>query len=142
MEADPKHANNLGNYGQFLVGLGRLSEGEELSWRHFGKFIHPTRYLWPRSFFSLWLVSRMQHRDADRWERGFKFLIQQGFERPRWSFDRMLEQAEKALPPDEFEYAKALASAFLDESNVADLERFERWRALQPLDPAGTGQPT
>jgi hypothetical protein len=92
--------------------------------------------------FSLWLASRMQHRDADHWERGFKFLIQQGFKRPQRSFDRMLDQAEKVLPPDEFEYAKALALAFVDVSNMAALERYERWRVLEPLDPVGTGQPT
>ncbi len=142
LEAEPKDANSLGNYGQLLVGRGRLSEGEEAllaALRH----VHPSCTALLAEFsFSLWLVSRMQHRDADRWERGFKFLIQQGFKRPRWSFDRMLEQAEGVLPPDEFEYAKALGLAFLDESNVAALERYERWRALEALDPLAAGQPT
>ena len=43
---------------------------------------------------SLWLVSRLQRRDAKCWERCFVFLIQEGFKRRRWNFDRMLEQAE------------------------------------------------
>ena len=90
--------------------------------------------------FSLWLVSRMQGQNAERWERGFKFLIQQGFKRARWSFERMLTQAEKTLSPEEFDYAKALAVAFLDESKVADLEQNERWVALEPLDPKGKKQ--
>ena len=90
--------------------------------------------------FSLWLAARMQTHDADRWERGFKFLIQRGFKRHRWSFDRMLEQAEQVLPLEDFVYAKALALAFLDESKVADLDRYERWRALEPLDPKGSTQ--
>ena len=90
--------------------------------------------------FSLWLVSRMQVHDADRWERGFKFLIQQEFERVQWSFERMLDQAEKTLSPEEFDYAKALAVAFLEESKVADLERYPQWRALEPLDPKGKKQ--
>jgi hypothetical protein len=47
----------------------------------------------------------------------------------------MLKQAEKKLSPEEFEYAEALASAFLDESKVSELERYERWRKLEPLDP-------
>jgi len=46
------------------------------------------------------------------------------------------------LTPDESEYAQALALAFLDESKVAALERYERWRALEPLAPVGTGRPT
>jgi hypothetical protein len=47
----------------------------------------------------------------------------------------MLEQAGKTLSPEELDYAKAMASAYLDASKVADLERFERWRALEPLTP-------
>ena len=47
----------------------------------------------------------------------------------------MLAQAEKKLLPDEFEYAKAMAMAFLDESKVTELDRYERWRKLEPLDP-------
>ena len=90
--------------------------------------------------FSLWLVSRMQGQNAERWERGFKFLIQQGFKRVQWSFERMLDQAEKTLSPEEFDYAKALGVAFLDERKVADLERYQRWVALEPLDPKGKKQ--
>jgi hypothetical protein len=79
MAADPNDANTLGNYGQLLVGLGRLSEGEEALLTA-SLHVHPSHTLLMAELsFSLWLVSRMQHRDADRWERGFKFLIQQGF---------------------------------------------------------------
>ena len=141
IEADPKHANILSNYGQLLAGLARFSEGEKAllaAVEHLDGFSAANM---AESCFSLWLVSRMQEHDAKRWERGFKFLVQQGFKRHPWSFDRMLEQAEKVLPPEELEYAKALALAFLDENKVADLERYERWRALEPLDPKGTGQP-
>ena len=52
----------------------------------------------------------------------------------------MLEQAEKALEPKELEYAKAMASAFLDESKVSNLEQYDRWRALEPLDPKAIGK--
>lgn len=51
----------------------------------------------------------------------------------------MLAQAKKMLSPEEFEYAEALARAFLDESQVADLEQYERWRTLEPLDPMEAG---
>jgi len=92
--------------------------------------------------FAIRLTAKMQGHDEERWERQFKFLIEQGFERCTWSCDRMLAQAEKVLPPDELEYAKALALAFLDESKVAALERYERWRMLEPLDPIRTERPT
>jgi hypothetical protein len=47
----------------------------------------------------------------------------------------MLQQAENVLPPEEFEYAKALALAFVDENKVEDLEQCDRWRSLQPVNP-------
>jgi Tfp pilus assembly protein PilF len=137
IEAAPTASAVLGNYGQFLVALGRFDEGGELLLSAFQES-HSTETADLAEFcFSLWLVARMQGhdgQDAERWGRGFKFLIQQGFKRPRWNFDRMLEHAEKHLPPDEFDYAKALAQAFLDEGKVAELERYERWRALEPLN--------
>ena len=47
----------------------------------------------------------------------------------------MLEKAEKELKPADFNYAKALAAAFLEESAVLALEEFPRWKKLKPLDP-------
>ena len=51
----------------------------------------------------------------------------------------MLDQAKKVLSPEEFEYAEALARACLDESQVSNLDRYERWRTLEPLDPMEAG---
>jgi uncharacterized membrane protein (DUF2068 family) len=86
-------------------------------------------------YFSLWLISQIRGQDAQLLERRFKFLIHQGFKRYPWNFDRMLEQAKKDMKPKEFEYATALALAYLDESKVPQLEQYDRWRALAPLDP-------
>ena len=140
IEADLKNAHVLVNYGQFLVGNARLSEGEKELLSAFEHHDRSSPMNMAEVCFSLWLVSRMQGQNAERWERGFKFLIQQGFKRVQWSFERMLTQAEKTLSPEEFEYAKALGVAFLDESKVADLERYQRWVALEPLDPKGKKQ--
>ena len=51
----------------------------------------------------------------------------------------MLDQAKKILSPEGFEYAEALAHAFLDESQVSNLDRYERWRTVEPLDPMEVG---
>lgn len=133
LEVDPKSAGTLNNYGQLLVGFARLSEGERslLSAYHYHDRSQITTIT--EVCFSLWLVFRMQGHAAERWERHFKFLIQKGFKRYPWSFARMLDQAKKVLSPEEFEYAEALARAFLDEGQVANLEQYERWRALEPL---------
>jgi tetratricopeptide (TPR) repeat protein len=135
MEADPMNASNLCDCGQLLAGLGRLPEGERALLSAFLHLDNPKSDDTAEVCFSLWLVSRLQGHDAERWERCFKFLIQQGFKRYPWSFDLMLKQAEKELSSEEFEYAKAMASAFLDESKVVELERYERWRNLEPLNP-------
>lgn len=135
LEIDPKDASNLGNYGQFLVGLAQLSKGEQLLVFAFEHLDRAGMRNKTKICFSLWLVSRMQRRTAEHWERFFKFLIQKSFKRHPWSFERMLDQAKKILSPEEFEYAEALARAFLDESQVPDLDRYERWRTLEPLDP-------
>ncbi len=142
LEADPKHAIHLGNYGQFLVELARLSEGEQLlvsAFEYSDQYDRSNVGNIAEICYSLWLVLRMQEHTAERWERYFKFLIQKGFKRHPWSFERMLDQAKKILSPEEFEYAEALAHAFLDESQVSTLDRYERWRTLEPLDPMEAG---
>ncbi len=142
LEADPKHAIHLGNYGQFLVELARLSEGEQLlvsAFEYSDQYDRSNVGNIAEICYSLWLVARMQKHTVDRWEGYFKFLIQKGFKRHPWSFERMLDQAKKILSPEEFEYAEALAHAFLDESQVSTLDRYERWRTLEPLDPMEAG---
>ena len=136
LEADPKHANNLGDYGQFLVGIARLSEGEQLlvsAFEYSDQHDRSNVANIAEVCYSLWLVSRMQGHTAERWEGYFKFFIQKGFKRHPWSFERMLDQAKKILSPEEFEYAEALARAFLDESQVSNLDHYERWRTVEPL---------
>jgi Tfp pilus assembly protein PilF len=142
LEADPKHANNLGNYGQFLVGIARLSEGEQLlvsAFEYSDQYDRSNVGNIAEICYSLWLVSRMQGHSTERWEGYFKFFIQKGFKRHPWSFERMLDQAKKILSPEEFEYAEALGRGFLDESQVSNLDRYERWRIVEPLDPMEAG---
>ena len=134
IEADPKSADNLSNYGQFLLSCGRLAEGEKILLLAFEHLNRSKEGPAAEVCLSLWLISQMQKQDAGRWERHFKFFIQQGFKRYSWSFDHMLEQAKKKLSSEEFEYAKALVVAFLDESKVPELERYEHWHKLEPLD--------
>jgi tetratricopeptide (TPR) repeat protein len=134
-EADPERANNLGNYGQFLVGGGQFPEGEDKLLQAFEHINRSVRGGTAEVCFSLWLVVRMQGRDAAEWERRFKFLIEEGFKRHPWSFERMLQQAEKRLSTEELEYARAMAAAFLDESNVTNLAKYPRWKALEALAP-------
>jgi hypothetical protein len=139
-EAGPDSLESLCNYGQFLVSGGRLVEGRNTLSSVFERLGLENAALVAETIFSLWLCTVMQREDADRFERGFKFLIAKGFGREEWDFDGMLAQAEKRLPLEEFEYARALAMAFLHEEKVADLERFERWNALAAVEPKKLGE--
>jgi Tfp pilus assembly protein PilF len=135
LAVDPENSTTLCNYGQVLACQGHLQEAEENLLAAFNRFVHDEREDAAEVCFSLWLVARMQGHDAERWERCFKHFIQEGFERYVWSFDRMLKKAEMVLLAEDFEYAKALAAAFLDKSKVADLSQYPRWQVLEPLDP-------
>lgn len=132
----PQAAGNLGNYGQFLIGRARVADG-----------LHHLRSAWgnlakteggnaAEFAYSLWLGTCLLGEEETAWERAFKHLIEKGFPRPAWNFDSMLAEAEKQLQSAGFKYAHALAAAFLDESQVPALEKFPRWKKLQPLDPA------
>jgi len=135
IDADPNHSNILGNFGQFLLGRGRTEEGLahlRVAWQNDDR-AKPSNTA--ELAYSLWLGSVLAGKEEPVWERAFRLLVGTGFPRHPWNFDAMLAQAEDKLPPDEFAYAKALASAFLDESEVADLEKIPRWQAVKPVDP-------
>jgi len=136
LEADPKNATILGNYGQFLTGLGKFGEAEDKLRQSFQLLYMANLSSAAEVCFSLWLVVCMQGGNETEWERRFKFLIAQGFSRNRWSFEQMLTQADKLLSPEDREYARALAAAFLDERKVVDLKKYPRWEALESLAPS------
>ena len=136
VEADPTNATTLNNFGHFLIGLGRAPEGLGLlrsAWVNLDK----TEVEYSAAFaYSLWVGTTIIGAGEDSWERIFKHLIAKGFPRSEWSFDSILSEAEKKLQPADFKYAKALAVAFLDKFKVPELEKFPRWKKIQPLDPA------
>ena len=135
LDADPNDANTLGNYGQFLTGRGRLEEGLRylrFAWgnRHESRAGNNAEYA-----YSLWLGTCLYGSEEPAWEGVLKHFIAGGFLRPVWNFDAILAKASLNLNKPTFKYAKALAEAFLDESKVPALEKFARWKKLEPLDP-------
>ncbi len=136
LDADPKSATKLGNYGQFLTGRGRVEEGLRHLRTAWGNraTVSPTANA--ELGYSLWLSSCLTGSEEPAWEGVFKHFIGVGIIRYPWNFDAMLAAAEEKLESADFEYAKALADAFLDEAKVPALEKFPRWKKLKPLDPA------
>ena len=133
----PEEPHVLANYGQLLTAIGAINEAEIVLLRAYQKlsehFTSGERSNMAELIFSIWIVSRMQGHDAQDWERRFKWLITKGFDRQKWSFDHILQQASKLLPDDEFIYARALADAFLSRKKIGALDKFDRWKALDPL---------
>jgi MinD-like ATPase involved in chromosome partitioning or flagellar assembly/Tfp pilus assembly protein PilF len=130
IDADPKHANSRCNYGQFLLGNGQFSQGEQQLLAGVTHIAATETLVLAELCLALWFAARLQNQDPAQWLQGYKFYLQQGFKRTPWNFTRILAQAEKLLPPEEFTYAQALAAAFLDADKVAQLDQFETWRAL------------
>jgi len=136
VDADHKNAATLGNYGQFLIGRGRVDDALRqlrCAWINLDRAKSGNA---AELAYSLWLGTCLSGTEESAWESAFKYLIEKGFSRPVWNFDAMLAEAAKKLKPADSNYAKALAAAFLDESKVPALEKFPRWKKLQPLDPA------
>lgn len=136
VSADPKNVNRLGDYGQLLIGIGQLADGIDRLRAGWANDKQDSLGNTAEMAFSLWLGTLLINSEESVWERTFKHLIEKRFRRHQWNFDAMLSQARKKLKPTYYNYAKALAAAFLDESQVPALEKYSRWRKLQPLDPA------
>jgi cellulose biosynthesis protein BcsQ/cytochrome c-type biogenesis protein CcmH/NrfG len=126
----------ISDYAQCIAGQGRFAEAQtalltvvegnlEALETTIGLANSAELYL------SLWLITTALGQESQAWESRFSRLVHIGFPRHPWSFEAMLTKAKEALPSDIFEYAQALAAAFLDEEDVPALEGFERWRALE-----------
>ena len=136
VNADPTNVNRLGDYGQLLISIGQIAQGIDRLRAGWSNDNRGSLGNTAEMAFSLWLGTTLVDSEESVWERAFKYLIEKKFPRHPWNFDGMLAQVEKKLAPADFKYAKALAAAFLDESQVPALEDFPRWKKLQPLDPA------
>jgi hypothetical protein len=128
---NPADGSGRVNYGQFLVGNGQLQQAEEQLMVSITHIATTETDSLAELCFSLWLATRLQNKAAISWLQGFKFYLQQGFNRTPWNFTRMLAQAEKLLTPEDLIFAQALADAFLDADKLARLDQFEQWQTLE-----------
>lgn len=136
IEADPQNPSNLGNYGQILIGSGRIADGLKTlrqAWNFLNDRMSGNA---AECCYSLWLGSLLLEAEENAWESAFKFQIEKGFPRHTWNFDTILIHAKTKLTPTIYTYAEALAAAFLDETKVAALEKYARWRKIEPVNPS------
>lgn len=134
LELNPNYFNSLGNYGQFLIGLGRFQEGLELlreAWTCRQNYDETNCEI----AYSLWIGTTIINKNENAWERVFKYYISHGFDRNPWNFHAILTRAKKGLPESVYQYAEALAAAFLDESKADHLKSFPRWKRVKSINP-------
>lgn len=79
------------------------------------------------------VIERIQNRDDEAALGRLKTLLGVRFERGFWSFDRVLEACSNKLSDDDRTLYQALASAILDSDKAADLDKFDRWKRVQPI---------
>ncbi len=68
-------------------------------------------------------------------------LLDVGFERMAWNFDRILEMTREKLAPQDHALYSAIAAAILDPNKIADLSKITRWREITGQD-KNTSPPT
>jgi cellulose biosynthesis protein BcsQ len=131
VDENPESAIILGNYGQFLLGLGQFSAGEQSLLSAILQLAPSDNSEQAEFYFSLWLAARLQAKDATQWLERYKFYLLKDFERLPWNFNAMLAQAAKILTPDELAFAQALAAAFLNQDEVAHLAQYPQWQSIE-----------
>lgn len=133
LEIDPCHANNTCNFAEFLVIRDRpqeagamLQQAWDLCVGVSGKLAATAAFLWTL------LAWKEGRQDAPGLAR-LKCLLEKGFERGAWEFAMVLDWASVGHGTDELTFYQALADAIGDESKVAELDNFERWKAIEPI---------
>jgi Tfp pilus assembly protein PilF len=68
------------------------------------------------------------------WLARVKSVLRKGFERSEWDFSAVFDSVLPNIPKQRSEFYRALGSAILDASRVQDLDAYETWRDLAPVD--------
>ena len=79
------------------------------------------------------LIARMRCCDDSPALGRLRTILASGFERGQWFYNSVVTAAERRIPSADMKLYRALADAILDESKVAALDSFERWKAIEPI---------
>ncbi|MHC4698644.1 MAG: tetratricopeptide repeat protein, partial [Planctomycetota bacterium] len=130
---DPEGATNMGNFAGFLLARQRCAEARTISDRAWalGKS-EPSQDLAELASYRGLLLLKATESDAPALGR-LKTLLQTGFVRGTWTFDDVLSTADEWVSDDDRVLYRALADAILDETKVAALDEFPRWKEVEPI---------
>lgn len=136
LKRNPKDANTLCNYGGFLLTQNRLEEAKERviqSWKlnsnKLGQLAAETAFYWC-------LITRMNGRSNTSGLARLKWLLIYGFKRTIWRFDPILDMVKEKLPLQEIEFYSVLADSVLNAERVEKLNKFIRWKNINPINVA------
>ena len=133
LELNPNDADYTGGFAGFLVGQKRLDEAKERAEQALALNKGEVGQLAAEVLLYWCLIVRMKGRDDTAGIARLKSVLEKGFLREIWSFAQVLEVAKDAIALEEFDFYSALADAILDAEKVHDLDRFERWKQIEPI---------
>jgi tetratricopeptide (TPR) repeat protein len=132
------------NLGEFLLGSGKLEEGQQVLLKAYGAMDFNDHPYLVRTILCLAWVSRTQGMKSSVWESFLKhmmehslsYLLEQGLPEWRWrKFTRVLAVASPCLQPEVFRYLKTITDVFVSDGQMSDLQSFPEWQALEAKDP-------
>ncbi|MHC4704499.1 MAG: tetratricopeptide repeat protein, partial [Planctomycetota bacterium] len=133
LELAPDDAGKTGNFAGFLVGQRRLDEAKWRAKQALALNKGEVGQLAAEVLLYRCLSVRLEGRGDTAGVARLKSVLEEGFLREIWSFDQVLEVAKDEIAAEEFEFYSALADAILDAEKVPDLDRFERWKQIEPI---------
>ena len=125
LEADPKHANNLGNYAGFLLGCGRHEEGLAVLDRALAAEGLSENPELPAECWFYSLVHRPPEKQTEAL-KGLKAVLSAGGRSPGWDLGPHLAQA-KARGRADLPWLEKLAAVISDGADIATLDRWAEW---------------
>ncbi len=136
LELDSKHVNNTANFGAFLLALGRTDDAESMVQRadelNDGERDQVAAEL---ALYRVILGAAAAKDDTAALEQ-LAGLLDEGFERGSWSFDRVLEFAKAKVSAKDYRLYVVLADAILDTEKVAAAQALLKKRFATPSRPA------
>ena len=130
---DPNEAGIIGNFAALLLARGRCPEAKELACRAWALNAAQATQVAAEVSLYLALIAQTEERDDTPALGRLKTLLYVSFERAPWSFDNVLAAPVPKLSEADQRFYAALAAAILDESKVADLDGFARWKETTPI---------
>jgi tetratricopeptide (TPR) repeat protein len=133
LELTPDTPDNEANLASLLLARGMISEAKNLAEHAWPLCVNDRGQAAAEVALYRGLISQIEHRDDTPALGRLKTMLVNGFRRQDWSFDDVLALAADKLSADDRKLYSALAAAILDADKVNALERFPRWKAVEPI---------